>query len=57
MCFAICWNEAANGFHDIRHYAINNYTENSADGEKKSLSLMKTFMEMKGDGVKMLRII
>jgi len=51
MCVAFCWNETGDGFHDIRHYASNNYTENSAD-EKNFLSVMKLFTVMEGDGVK-----
>jgi hypothetical protein len=46
MCVAFCWDEAADGFH-----ASNNYTENSAD-EKNFVPVMKSFMVMKGDGVK-----
>jgi len=52
MCVAFCWNETADGFHDIRHYASNNYTENSADEKKNVRSIMKSFMAMKGEGLK-----
>jgi hypothetical protein len=31
MGVAFCWDEAAGGFHDTRHFASNNYIENSTD--------------------------
>jgi hypothetical protein len=51
FCFLLVQYETADGFHDVRQYSSNNYTENSAY-EKKIRLVIKSFMAKKGAGVK-----
>jgi hypothetical protein len=56
VCVAFCWDEAADGFHDIRHFALCTLPATTTLKillkKKNFRSVMKSFMVMEGDGVK-----